>query len=343
MARSAVRARVPRTDVPARVVTGGTASTSARMHAVLIVNPRSGGGKADQYGLVEECRARGVEPLVLSPGDRLADVATAAVSHGAQIIGVAGGDGSQAVVAALAARHDIPFVCVPAGTRNHFAFDVGIVRSDVVGSLDAFVDASERRIDLARVNGRVFVNNASMGLYAKIVQSPEYRAAKLKTAASMLPELLGPDAEEFDLRFTAPDGTPWPGAHLVLVSNNPYRPERLGAQGTRERMDSGTLGVIAAHIATRDDVKALIEREAADAIRSFPGWREWTTPTFTVDSDVPVDVALDGEGLRMDPPLRFESLPRALRIRLPARRPRLPRPPKVVRPTAAPGAPEPGP
>ena len=102
---------------------------------------------------------------------------------GADAIGVAGGDGSQAVVAEIASAHDIPYVCIPAGTRNHFANDLGVDRSDVVGALDAFAHGSERRIDLARLNGRVFVNNASLGVYAKIVQSERYRDAKLETVA----------------------------------------------------------------------------------------------------------------------------------------------------------------
>ena len=113
---------------------------------------------------------------------------------------MAGGDGSQALIATVASRHGIPHVVVPAGTRNHFALDLGLDRDDVVGALDAFADAVERTIDLATVNGRVFVNNASLGLYAKIVQAPEYRDAKMRTAAAMLPDLLGPDAQPLDLQ-----------------------------------------------------------------------------------------------------------------------------------------------
>ena len=145
-------------------------------HPVLFINPRSGGGKAQHHHLVDHCRQKRIEPIVLEEGDDLASLAAAAVSSGADAIGMAGGDGSQAEVAAVAAAHDLPYVCVPAGTRNHFALDIGIDRDDVVGALDAFHHGSERRIDLAQVNGRVFVNNASMGLYGKIVQSPEYRA-----------------------------------------------------------------------------------------------------------------------------------------------------------------------
>jgi diacylglycerol kinase family enzyme len=135
---------------------------------------RSGGGKAERFGLVAECVARGIEPIVFNPGDDLHDVAVAAVMGGPDAIGVAGGDGSQALVAALAAEHDLSYVCIPAGTRNHFAADLGVDRADPVRALDAFAHGTERRIDLARVNGRVFVNKRRSAC-AKIVQSDRYR------------------------------------------------------------------------------------------------------------------------------------------------------------------------
>ena len=123
---------------------------------------------------------------------------------------MAGGDGSQAAVAAVAAEHDIPFVCVPAGTRNHFAFDLGVDRRDVVGALDAFVEGEERRIDVGRVNGRVCSSTTSRwGSTARSCESPEYRDHKVRTVVAMLPDLLGPDAEPFDLRF-AGAGRPRP-------------------------------------------------------------------------------------------------------------------------------------
>jgi diacylglycerol kinase family enzyme len=285
-------------------------------HPVLIINPRSGGGKAERFGLAQECRARGIEPLVFQPGDDLRTIATATVAAGADVIGVAGGDGSQAVVAEVASAHDIPYVCIPAGTRNHFANDLGVDRSDVVGALDAFAHGAERRIDLARLNGRVFVNNASLGVYAKIVQSDRYRDAKLETVAQQLPKLLPPHAGPFDLRFTAPDGTHWEGAHLVLVSNNPYRPPRPGTRGTREGIDSGLLGVIAGRVLTPRQLAEVGATESTGAVPRFPGSLEFTTPTFTVDSTGSVEVALDGEALVVEPPLRFEALPSALRVQV---------------------------
>jgi diacylglycerol kinase family enzyme len=290
-------------------------------HPVLLMNPKSGGGKAERFHLVDECRARGIEPIVLRRDDDLLELAEAAIARGADVIGMAGGDGSQALVATVASKHDVPHVCVPAGTRNHFALDLGLDRNDVVGALDAFHDGVERRVDLARVNGRVFVNNASMGLYAKIVQSQAYRDAKMKTAADMLPDMLGPDAEPFDLRFTGPDGAEYPSAHLILVSNDPYQLDHLGGRGTRERMDVGTLGVAAARLANATEAVAFVGLEAAGKIRSFPGWLEWDTARFRVDSSAPVEIGIDGESMLLDPPLVFESLPGALRIRVPKHAP----------------------
>jgi diacylglycerol kinase family enzyme len=285
--------------------------------AVLLMNPKSGGGKVVRFDLPGECRARGIKPVVLSPGDDLESLAREAIEGGADVVGMAGGDGSQALVASVAAQHDVPFVCIPAGTRNHLALDLGIDRDDVVGALDGFNSGLERRVDLATVNGRVFVNNASMGLYAKIVQSSAYREAKLKTATDMLPDLLGPDAEPFDLHFVGPDGTQWPYAHMLLVSNNPYQLDQLLGSGKRPRMDTGNLGVAAARIDGAGQAVAFISLEAAGRIRSFNGWKEWDTPRFTVDSNAPIEVGIDGEAMTLDPPLTFESRPSALRVRLP--------------------------
>jgi diacylglycerol kinase family enzyme len=284
---------------------------------VLIINLKSGGGKAERFDLAAEAGRRGIEPIVLQPGDDLLELAEGAIARGAQVVGMAGGDGSQALVATVAARHEVAHVCIPAGTRNHFALDLGLDRDDVVGALDAFTDGVERRIDLARVNDRVFVNNASLGVYAEVVQSDAYRDAKLETWTSMLPDLLGPDAEPIDLEFTATDGSRCDDAPLVLVSNNPYQLTSLAGAGTRERLNTGLLGVVAARVHTAADVSKFVALELAGQVNRFPGLLSWSTPEFEVRSGAPVEVGLDGEALVLDPPLQFASLPGALRVRLP--------------------------
>ena len=258
---------------------------------------------------------------MLEPGDDLLELAERAVSGGADVIGMAGGDGSQALVATVAMQHDLPHVCIPAGTRNHFALDLGLDRDDVVGALDAFTDGVERRIDLARVNDRVFVNNASLGVYAQVVQSDAYRDAKLETWAQMLPELLGPDAPPIDLEFDGPDATEYTDAPLVLVSNNPYQLTRLGRRrhtpAPRHRPARHRRGP---HPKSRATSPSWSRSRRSASRNAFRGLLEWSQPEFEVRSGSPVAVGLDGEALTLEPPLRFVSLPGALRVRLAASR-----------------------
>lgn len=293
------------------------AATPAARHPVLLMNPKSGGGKAERFRLAELCRERGIEPIVLGPGDDLLALAEDAVARGADLVGMAGGDGSQALVASVASRHGIPHVVVPAGTRNHFALDLGLDRDDVVGALDAYADGVDHPIDLAEVNGRVFVNNASMGVYARIVQSPEYRGAKLRTASDMLPEIVGPDATPMDLRFTLPTGEECATALLLLVSNNPYDLRHLRGGGTRARVDGGVLGVVSVQVRSALDAERLAALDAVGQVQRYPGWQEWTPTEFEVRSGGPVEIGVDGEALALDPPLRFVIRPGALTVRLP--------------------------
>jgi hypothetical protein len=189
---------------------------------VLFVNPRSGGGKAARAGLAERARERGVEAVVLGPGQDLAALARGAAADGADVLGVAGGDGSLAVVAAVAAVHGIAFACIPAGTRNHFALDVGVDRHDLTGALDAFTDGVERQIDVAEVNGRMFLNNVSLGIYGQAVRRPAYRDAKVRTLLATAEEVLGPSGEAPALRLADDAGREYRDPAVVLVSNNPY-------------------------------------------------------------------------------------------------------------------------
>ena len=293
-----------------------TRSSRARS-AVLLINPKSGGGKAERFDLAREARKRGIAAVVLARGDDLLELGEQALSDGADVIGMAGGDGSQALVATVAMRHHVPHVCIPAGTRNHFALDLGLDRDDVIGALDAFTDGVEQRIDLARVNEHVFVNNASLGVYAQVVQSEAYRDAKLETWAQMLPELLGPGAPSIDLSFEGPDATELRDAPLVLVSNNPYQLTRLAGAGTRARLDTSRLGIVAARIRAASDIAELVMLETVGQSQRFRGLLEWSAPQFEVRSSSPVAVGLDGEALMLEPPLQFVSLPGALRVRLP--------------------------
>ena len=208
-------------------------------HPVLFFNPKSGGGKAERFKLADEARARGIEPIELTRGTDLEQLVRDAVAAGADGLAMAGGDGSQAIVAAIASELDLPYACIPAGTRNHFALDLGVDRDDVVGALDSFVDGGERRVDLAEVNGRVFVNNVSLGLYAEAVQREGYREAKLRTILDTLPDALGPEGDGLDLQWTGPGGHEHSSGAAILVSNNRYRLGKAVGSGTRPRIDDG--------------------------------------------------------------------------------------------------------
>jgi diacylglycerol kinase family enzyme len=309
-ARRATRPEV--TSAPARGRRPRTAGS------VLLINPRSGDGRAGQANLTEEARARGIRAIELQPGQDLRALAEEAAQT-ARVIGMAGGDGSQALVADVAMHHDLPYVCIPAGTRNHFALDLGLDPTDLVGCLEAFDagQAVDRAIDLAMVGDRVFVNNVSLGAYAESVAIEGYREAKLRTMARAAPDTLALDAASFDLRFTGPDGAEHPPVQLLLVSNNPYRFDQAGRVGSRPRLDTGTLGVVAVSIRNGAEASQLLALEAAGRVKDFAGWSEWTASSFTVDSSSGIKAGVDGESLEFQPPLLMRSVPSAVTVMVP--------------------------
>ncbi|HMD47337.1 MAG TPA: diacylglycerol kinase family protein, partial [Acidimicrobiales bacterium] len=287
----------------------------ATRHGVLLVNPKSGDGKAERFKLADDARRRGIEVVVLERGDDLLALAEAAVARGADALGMAGGDGSQALVASVAAAHGLPFVCIPAGTRNHFALDLGIDRDDPRRALGAFGAARQSTVDLGEVNGQVFVNNVSLGVYAEIVASDQYREAKQKTVARMLPDLLGPDAPAYGLAVDRPGGR-LEGLQLVQVSNNPYTLSSLSGFGSRARMDAGVLGVAAVSVTRAASVTQLVALEVAGHPERFEGWHEWTTEHLEVDGPNPMPAAVDGEARSWTPPLRFSIRRGVLEVRI---------------------------
>jgi diacylglycerol kinase family enzyme len=273
-------------------------------HPVLFVNPRSGDGRAEKVGLVEAAREQGLETVVLEPGEDLEELVRAAVERGADGLAMAGGDGSQALVATIAAEHDLPYACIPSGTRNHFALDLGVDREDVVGALDAFSDGGERYVDLGEVNGRVFVNNVSLGVYAEAVSQDGYREAKTRTLLDTLTETLGPTGEPNELRWLDDADEPQVSTALVLVSNNVYRLGPTLGSGTRPRLDEGVLGIV--------DFHPPIAGEKGSVAR----YRELRLPELEIESDAPIPLGVDGESLTMEAPLRFRIRPKALRVRI---------------------------
>ncbi|WP_037944423.1 diacylglycerol/lipid kinase family protein, partial [Streptomyces sp. NRRL WC-3774] len=287
---------------------------------VLIMNPLSGGGKVVEHALVERAEALGARVVLLdvdnSPDP--AALARQALAEGADLLGVAGGDGTQALVAGVAADHDVPFMVLAAGTRNHFAMDLGLDRDDPASGLEALTHGVEIRVDLGDVAGRPFVNTVSFGTYAEIVQRPEYRDAKASTTLDLLPDLLVGDAGA-QLTATA-DGRRLDAPHALLVSNNPYAQAGPMGVGRRSRLDGGRLGVISLRIesAARAAELALLGERASGITAS-------TSRRVTVEADAEtIPVAVDGEALQLPQPVVCTVRPKALRVRVPRNRPGAP-------------------
>jgi diacylglycerol kinase family enzyme len=272
---------------------------------VVFVNPRSGNGTAARARVAQRARDLGITAVVLDPGHSLARLVDEAVADGADALGMAGGDGSLAVVAAAAAAHGLPFICVPAGTRNHFALDLGVDRNDVGGALDAFINGVERRIDVAEVNGRVFLNNVSLEIYGEAVHQSAYRDAKVRTLLDTAQRVLGPSGHTPALRLVDDAGREHTRLAVVLVSNNPYALDRPPA-GSRPALDTGLLGILT--IDAPDD-------------RHHPPSRTWSAPYLEVSAPAPVDAGIDGEAVPLSAPLRFAIRPAALRVRISSRHP----------------------
>jgi diacylglycerol kinase family enzyme len=290
----------------------------------IVMNPRSGGGKVARFALVEKAEALGAEVALLHPeGQDALVLAEDAVARGADLLGVAGGDGTQALVAGVAAAHDVPFLVISAGTRNHFALDLGLDRVNPVSCLDALRDdAVELHVDLGSVGQRTFVNNASFGAYASVVGSEAYRDDKTRTTLEILPDLLSRQAEPRlvaqvgDVRLEAP--------HAVLVSDNPYVTGDLAGMGRRTRLDSGMLGVVAVRVDDASHAVGLL-RHTKDR-----GLTVLESPEVVVTADTgQVPAGIDGESVLLPSPVHLRVRPKALRVRVPRNRPGVP-PPKPV-------------
>jgi diacylglycerol kinase family enzyme len=269
---------------------------------VLFVNPKSGGGAASRARIAERARERGIEVVLLGRHQDLAPAIDGVLEAGADALGVAGGDGSVSTVAATALAHRLPLICVPAGTRNHFARDLGLDPGDPAAALDAFTDGTEARIDVATVNGRLFLNVVSLGIYGEAIRRSAYRDAKLRTLVETARTVLGPGGEIPELDLVDDRGIQHDRPAVVLVSNNPYAPARPSARGARPTLTGGRLGII------------VIGKPAGT---HHPPARSWSATSLEVDAAARIHAGLDGEAVELDPPLRFEIQPGALRVRVP--------------------------
>ncbi len=290
-------------------------------HPYMIMNPKSGGGKVEKFDLKRKAEDLGAEVFLIGgpePVD-VAEVARKAVARGADLLGVAGGDGTQALAAGVAAEHGIPFMVITAGTRNHFALDLGLDRDDPSACLGALSDGVELRVDLGMINGQAFVNNASFGAYAEVVETPAYRGDKLNTTLNLLPDLL---QGHLGARLSARAG----GAEIrspqaLLVANNPYGTGDIAGLSRRARLDHGMLGVVG--------VKVRNVGQAVDLLRGrrAAGLTLLTTKQIEISADAAqIPVGIDGEAVSMSTPVTCTISPSALRVWVPRNRPDVPAP-----------------
>jgi diacylglycerol kinase family enzyme len=283
----------------------------------LLVNEASGGGKARRSGLVQKARARGVAVHVLEPGDDLSALARGAIQAGADAVGVAGGDGSLRAVAETAVQHGVPFLCIPTGTRNHFAADLGLDRARPLEALDALDPAGGRhsRVDVGLVNGRMFLNNVSLGVYADLVSESNYRDSKFRTAHVVLPRTFRLERAPLQVSLTLPNGEPCHDAVVLFVANNAHS----RSSGVRTRMDSGELQVSVLRARTGVEMATALAQVGRRGEADGAGWAQWTTATLRVESSHPeLPAGIDGEAVPLTTPLEFGILPGALRVLLPA-------------------------
>jgi diacylglycerol kinase family enzyme len=287
----------------------------------VVMNPRSGGGKVARFHLQQRAEALGAQVALLDkPHTDVQQLARDALAAGADLLGVAGGDGTQALVAQVAADNDVPFLVISAGTRNHFALDLGLDREDPSRCLDALRDGVEARIDLGDINGRPFVNNASFGAYAEIVDDPAYRDNKRGITLAAMPDLLS--GRRGAHLVADADGLVIDGPQAILVSNNPYETSDLAGAGRRARLDRGTLGVLAVRVDTARQAVGLLNGAHQR------GLLQAQARHVLVSSDhSAIPVGIDGESVHVSTPVRCTVRPGALRVHLPRERPGV-RPPQ---------------
>ncbi len=281
------------------------------MPGVVVVNPHSGPDEtsaADIAAAFPGCRVE------LVPGRDVTAPVRKALEGEPEFLAVAGGDGTIRCAAGVLAGTGVPLVPVPAGTRNHFAREVGIADLDQASRAGTGV---LRHVDLGDVNGEVFVNNACIGMYPHVVRRRKVREKRLPrpvaTIAAAWPHIRGLR------RFTVTvDGRGY-RAWMVFVGNGRYGRSPFDLI-ERERLDEATLDL---RILRADGRLSRLRVLAALVLgrldRSPMAVCEVRAEVEVVLERDRVDVALDGEVLPLATPLRFRSRPGALSVLVPVR------------------------
>ncbi len=287
------------------------------MRAITLVNK----GKGAPGDVADALAAGGISGEVVSvDGDNIAACAAGHVRQGAGLVIAAGGDGTVGSVAGELAGSSATLGILPLGTLNHFARDLGIP-FDLAAAAKVITAGTMRRVDIAEVNGRAFVNNASIGLYPLMVMDRDAqqqrfgRSKRLAMLVAALRTMTRFHARR--LRLRANGGEARVDTPLLFVGNNDYRLAFPGA-GRREALDDGQLCVMVMRSKSLPGFLAATARALLGIGRADDMVRLDGVTELEVDSSRGLlTVALDGETLHLDPPLAFRIRPRALAVIVP--------------------------
>lgn len=313
-------------------------STKTLPSAVLIINPKSGDGRAIKAKIPQKASKLGITTIITKKGDSIEGLARKAVSDGAKILGVSGGDGTLGAVAKVAIEENLPLVVLPGGTRCHFARDVGFDPKEIGDALASFYGI-ERRVDVGSINGRIFLNNASFGLYADVVDKPDYRNHKVRTTREVLRSLLNGDTPYYALSFTDDKQKKHRHAAQILVGVNAYETVNIFEFGRRRAMNQGILQITAVTKLTDELIGQMMGTIVLN--QSFEDSNtghveQWEAAKFSVNSkSKQLVVGVDGEREEYTAPVTIKILPKALRLMVPPegmrKRPDNPLSPKTLK------------
>lgn len=286
----------------------------------LIVNPKSGNGRAMKAHIDELAEEQGITVIFTKKGEDVETVAKRAVSKGADVLGVSGGDGTLGAVAKVAIEQQLPMVVLPGGTRCHFARDIGLDPKRIADALAGF-QGVERLVDVADINGRVFLNNASLGLYADIVDTPGYRDHKMQVSRNVLRAVVNGSKDLYDLRFSH-GALRVRKAVLVLVGVNQYETFNVFELGHRERLDGGVLQITAVTRLNGTTMNELLRVVSIDKLgkhEKFQDVMQWVSKSFRVtDAAGRIVAGVDGEREEYLSPVTIRIRPHGLRLFVPA-------------------------
>ena len=290
---------------------------------VVITNKGAGpGGDSNRTESIREAfTALHVDVDVVEvDGIELTQAALNAVAAGAQVVVAAGGDGTVSAVAAAVVGSATAMGVLPMGTLNHFAKDAGIPL-DLAEAGALIVSGTPRAIDVASVNGRVFINNSSIGLYPLMVRDRDKQRSKLKRskwwAMILASAAIFKRFPTLTVRITIDEKTLHCQSPAVFVGNNIYELDML-TLGKRYVLDGGVLSVFVVRTRSRWRTLSLLLNMMLWRLEANDLFEVTHTKELWMETkETQIDVSLDGEVVRMRSPLHYKIMGHSLNVILP--------------------------